>query len=195
MKDESIRRGAPCVFLDRDGTLNVEKGYLHKWADWKWLPGVVDGLGRLSEAGFRLVVISNQSGMARGYYGPSQWLRLCRHIGDDLAKAGVRIDGFYYCPHHPDIDGPCPCRKPAPGLLFQAARELGLDLEASWMIGDKASDARAGKAAGCRSLLVESGHGRSEKTLLPPDVPVCANFSEAVRLVLKSAQAVGKIKP
>lgn len=184
MNEQEMTGAAPCVFLDRDGTLNEEKGYLYKWEDWEWLPGVVAGLAKLSKSGFRLVVISNQAGMARGYYGPAEWHRLCHHINEDLVASKLKIDGFYYCPHHPDIDGECSCRKPGPGLFFQAAWDLGLDLRASWMIGDKASDVLAGRAAGCHSLLVESGYGKSEKALLPPDIHICANFSEAVGHIL-----------
>lgn len=193
MKRQAVT-GVPCVFLDRDGTLNVEKGYLHKWDDWEWLPGVVDGLARLARAGFRLVVISNQSGMARGIYGLSEWERLCQNISLDLDRSNAKIDGFYFCPHHPDFGDECACRKPKPGLFFQAARDLGLDLSSSWMIGDKASDIMAGLSAGCQSVLVESGYGACEKARVPAGIPVCQDFSQAVDYILKASRAMAGIR-
>lgn len=178
----------PAIFLDRDGTLNEEIGYLHKREDWRWLPGVCAGLARLSSAGFKLVVISNQAGMARGYYGEREWHNLCEMINRELEAWKARIDGFYFCPHHPAFSGECQCRKPLPGLLLKAAGELNIDLGSSWMIGDKASDVLAGCAAGCSPILVETGYGASEKEKLPAGIPVCVDFSHAVRFILENEE-------
>lgn len=183
--------GFQAVFLDRDGTLNREKGYLHDWKDWEWLPGVPGALARLNAAGFRLVVVSNQSGMARGYYGEAEWLKLNGKIDSSLAATGARIDGYYFCPHHPAFTGPCDCRKPGPGLILRAAEDLEIDLSASWLVGDKASDIAAGLAAGCRPILVLSGYGMSERCKTPPSVPVCAGLAEAAELIIGGSEQEG----
>lgn len=172
------------IFLDRDGTLNVEKGYLHSWAEWEWLPGVQKGLSKLARAGFLLVIVSNQSGIARGYYSEKEWHKLCAAINNDLKKSGTTINAFYFCPHHPAITGPCDCRKPAAGMLLTASRDLNINLAVSWLIGDKASDIAAARKANVKPVLVETGYGILEKKLLSPSVPVCNDFSKAVDLIL-----------
>lgn len=173
------------VFLDRDGTLNEERGFLFLWQDWRWLPGVKRGLAALFQAGFRLVVVSNQSGIARGYYDESALTELNRKINEDLARLGISIQAFYHCPHHPDYTGPCGCRKPLPGMLRQAALELNLDLARSWLIGDKASDILAAFAVGVKPVLVETGYGHEQIRLIPDGVAVCENFWQAARYILK----------
>lgn len=150
---------AKAVFLDRDGTLNVDYGYVVTARQWRFLPHVVPALQRLQGAGYRLVVVTNQSAIARGYASREQVDQLHAWVDQQLRQQGVQLAGWYLCPHHPHISGPCSCRKPKPGLLLQAAHELGLNLAASWMIGDKASDVEAGQAAGCRSLRLNGpGH-------------------------------------
>jgi D-glycero-D-manno-heptose 1,7-bisphosphate phosphatase len=155
------------VFLDRDGTINEEKDYLWRIEDFAFIPGAPEAIRRLREAGFLVVVVTNQSGVARGYFSREDVERLHQHIQRELAKIGTAVDGYYLCPHHPDkgvgelkID--CDCRKGRPGMLLQAATEHGIDLAASWMIGDKRADLEAGRAAGCRSLLVRTGYGEKE---------------------------------
>ena len=176
----------PAVFLDRDGTLNRDKGYVHLWADWEWLPGAPEALARLKEAGYQLVVVTNQAGVAKGLYQEEAVRELHRLVNQDLAGRGLpTLDAFYHCPHHPDYSGPCSCRKPAPGLIRLAASERGLDLTRSFLIGDKLSDTEAGRAAGCRSLLVRTGHGRAEAAGAPPDLPVAEDLAEATRLILE----------
>jgi len=158
------KKKVPAVFLDRDGTLNSERGYLHKVEEWEWLPGVPEALAMLARAGFMLVVVTNQSGIARGYYDEDSVNRLHEWVNEDLfMRAGVRFSAFYLCPHHPDYGTACDCRKPAPGMLLRAAAELGIDLARSWMIGDKPADIQAGAAAGCRSLLVLTGYGENSR--------------------------------
>lgn len=183
-----ITRTARAVFLDRDGTLNEEKSYVHDWKDWRWLPGVREGLARLQKMDYKLVIASNQSGIARGYYNAGQLRQLHARINEDLIKYGAQITAFYHCPHHPDYTGDCSCRKPKPGMLLKAAGDLKLNLDQCWIIGDKASDAQAGIAAGCRPILLETGYGAREKNLLGPGIPVCENFSEAVDLILSSEE-------
>ncbi|TRO82731.1 D-glycero-beta-D-manno-heptose 1,7-bisphosphate 7-phosphatase [Trichloromonas acetexigens] len=155
------------VFLDRDGTINEEKNYLHRIEDFAFIPGVPEAIRRLKEAGYKIVVVTNQSGVARGYFSREDVDRLHQHIQRELTKIGTAIDAFYLCPHHPEkgkgefkVD--CDCRKGRPGMLLQAAAEHGIDLAASWMIGDKRADLEAGRAAGCRSLLVRTGYGEEE---------------------------------
>ena len=181
------RAPARAVFLDRDGTLNVEKHYLYKEEDWEWIPGVPEALARLARAGWRLAVVSNQSGIARGYYSAGDVDRLHDFVNRDLAsRADARIDLFLYCPHDPSST--CDCRKPAPGLLREAARRLGVDLAESWMIGDKEIDIAAGRAAGCRCVLVRTGYGRSSESALPPGVPAADDLAAAVELALVPAR-------
>ena len=175
------------VFLDRDGTLNEEISYLYRPEDWRWLPGVIEGLLRLREAGYLLIVISNQAGIARGYYTQEDVHALHRWVNSRLETYGAGIDAFYFCPHHPEFTpGGCACRKPSPLLIKKAAHDFGIDLSQSWMIGDKALDYEAGTAAGCASILVETGYGTSERAALAPGASVVSNFSEAVEAVLKT---------
>ncbi len=142
------------VFLDRDGTLNEDKGYVHRKEDWRWLPGVPETLKRLHAMGYLLVVVSNQSGIARGMYSLDELRALEAWVSADLAARGACIDAWYYCPHLPEITGPCTCRKPKSGLLLQAARDLHIDLARSWMVGDKVRDVQAGLAAGTSCILL-----------------------------------------
>jgi len=146
------RHGA--VFLDRDGTLVRDPGYLHDPALVELLPGVVDGLRALAAGGWPLVVVSNQSGIARGLFGPAAFTAVMARIEELLAPHGVRFAGVYYCPHHPDFTGPCPCRKPGVELFQRAARELGLDLKRSWFVGDKLQDAEPARRLGGRGIVL-----------------------------------------
>ncbi|WP_020675706.1 D-glycero-beta-D-manno-heptose 1,7-bisphosphate 7-phosphatase [Geopsychrobacter electrodiphilus] len=150
------------VFLDRDGTINVEKDYLYRVEDFEFIPGVPLALKKLQDAGFLLVVVTNQSGIARGYYTLEDVDVLHRHMCKELQGFGVEIAGIYICPHHPSVGPPdqqdCLCRKGRPGLLIRAASELDIDLSRSFMVGDKMSDFEAGVNAGCTSCLVASGH-------------------------------------
>lgn len=140
------------VFLDRDGTLNLDTGYVHKREDWQWLPGVLDALARLSAAGWKLVVVSNQSGIGRGYFSRHDLDQLEAWLNNELAKNGIAMAGWYYCPHAPEDN--CACRKPKPGMLLEAAKNLRLDLPRSWMIGDRLRDVAAGIGADCRAGLI-----------------------------------------
>ncbi|MEK8052249.1 D-glycero-beta-D-manno-heptose 1,7-bisphosphate 7-phosphatase [Ideonella sp. DXS22W] len=158
---EPLRRA---VFLDRDGVINTEVDYLHRIADFAFVPGTPQALARLQAAGWALVVVTNQSGIARGYYTEADYQALTAHIRAELARHGVTLDAVLHCPHLPDATvaayrQDCDCRKPAPGMILHAAAELGLDLPASVIVGDKGSDLQAGRAAGVGyGVLVRSGH-------------------------------------
>jgi D-glycero-D-manno-heptose 1,7-bisphosphate phosphatase len=178
------------VFLDRDGTINVERDYLFRIEDFSFIAGVPQAIRRLNEAGFLVVVVTNQSGVARGYYREEDVERLHAHISHQLAAIGARVDGYYYCPHHPSSGNApyvqaCDCRKGRPGMLLDAARDLKIDLSRSWMVGDKTADVDAGLAAGCTPVLVRSGYGEQEQTKIDPQrVAVCDDLSAAVDLIL-----------
>jgi len=175
------------VFIDRDGTLNEESGYLHRAEDCRFIPGAIAALALLNAAGFLVVVVTNQSGIARGYYTSEDLEQLHAYMSGQLQAGGARVDGWYYCPHHPDFPsaaGDCSCRKPLPGMLHSAAAELDIALASSWMIGDKAADIAAGIAAGCKPLLVLTGYGAAERTALDPGVTVCDNlYAAALHIV------------
>jgi D-glycero-D-manno-heptose 1,7-bisphosphate phosphatase len=165
------------AFIDRDGVLNVDHGYVYRVEDFEWLPGAVQALRQLQAAGYALIVVTNQSGIARGMYTEADLACLHRFVDEDLQRQGVRLTGIYACPHHPQATleayrQDCNCRKPRPGLILRASAEHGLDLARSCLVGDKASDIEAGRAAGVgRCWLVGSpdaagacaadGHGDS----------------------------------
>lgn len=155
------------VFLDRDGTINVEKEYLYRSDEFEFIPGAVEAIQVLNQAGYLVIVVTNQSGVARGYYTEDDVENLHRFVARELAHYGARVDAWLYCPHHPAGRGsyslPCACRKPLPGMLVEAARRYDIDLNASIMIGDKQADIAAGKAAGCRTMLVRTGYGAAEE--------------------------------
>lgn len=161
------------VFLDRDGTLNVEKGYVHRIEDWEWIPGAVEAIVALKKAGFLVIVITNQAGIARGYYGNADVARLHAWVNEELRKHGTAIDGFYFCPHHPDYGGACECRKPKPGMLYAAQQDFDIDFSRSWLVGDKAADIQAGLAVGIKPILVLTGYGNDDRALLKEDDAVC----------------------
>ena len=154
----------PVVFLDRDGTINEEVGYLRQPEDLKLLPRAAEGLRLLKEAGLALVVLTNQSGIARGYFDEETLARVHERLNELLAAQGVELDGLYYCPHHPD-EG-CSCRKPKTGLAERAAEELGLDLKRAFVVGDRDVDVALGKNLGATSVLVLTGYGRRDLSRL-----------------------------
>lgn len=145
------------VFLDRDDTLVEDAGYLHQRELVVLLPGVREGLTALWRAGWPLVVVSNQSGIGRGYFGPEDFHSVMGRIVELVGEPGFRFTGLFYCPHHPDVTGPCECRKPGVALFERAARELGLDLSRSWFLGDRVWDVEPASRFGGRGLLVAAG--------------------------------------
>jgi D-glycero-D-manno-heptose 1,7-bisphosphate phosphatase len=182
------------VFLDRDGTINIEKEYLFRVDDFEFIPGVPEAIRRLNQAGFFVVVVTNQSGVARGYYTEEDVENLHRYIAGELEKSGARVDAWLYCPHHPDGRGsyalPCSCRKPLPGMLTEAARRYALDLQRSVMIGDKHADIAAGQAAGCHTILVRTGYGGKEERHSSSASAVCDSLPDAVESLLSSHDQV-----
>ena len=168
----------PAVFLDRDGVINQESEYVHRIEDFHFIDGVFDACRQMSKAGFRLIVITNQAGIARGYYTEEEFHRLTKWMLDEFKQYGVEIDEVYYCPHHP-IYGvgqylrQCDCRKPGPEMILRAAREHSLDLPQSILVGDKASDIEAGRAAGVGCcVLVLTGHPPSDNEIKKADAVV-----------------------
>lgn len=150
----------PAIFLDRDGTIIRDPGYLSDPSGVSLLPNAAEGLGNMARAGWPLVIVSNQSGIARGLYGPEAFAAVNRRLEELLAPEGVRFLGAYYCPHLPEISGPCRCRKPGTELFVRAARENVLDLTRSWFVGDRLRDVVPGPKLGGRGLLVRQLEGR-----------------------------------
>jgi D-glycero-D-manno-heptose 1,7-bisphosphate phosphatase len=176
-----------CVFLDRDGTIVEDPGHLSDPAAVVLTPGAAGALRRLAQAGFALVVVSNQAGVSRGLYPESAVVAVNDRIASLLAAERASLDAWYWCPHHPDFTGPCACRKPEPGMLLDASEQLGLDLTSSWLVGDHETDLEAARRAGVRSMLVLTGHGERAAARLPPDsrVPVVADLREAANRILE----------
>jgi D-glycero-D-manno-heptose 1,7-bisphosphate phosphatase len=154
----------PTLFLDRDGVLNVDHGYVHRWEDFDWIPGAKEAVRRFNAAGWLVIVITNQSGIGRGYYTEDEMHALHERMQAALAEAGARIDAFYYCPQHPEAAQEAyrhpdpPDRKPNPGMLLKALAEWPVDRERSVMVGDKPADLEAALRAGVRGLLFEGGN-------------------------------------
>jgi D,D-heptose 1,7-bisphosphate phosphatase len=181
------------IFLDRDGTLIVNRHYGSDPDGIQLLDGVVEGLLELREAGYKLILVSNQSGVARGYFDEGSVARMHDRLQRILDRHGAALDGLEYCPHHPEgITAPyaveCSCRKPAPGMLRRAARKHGVNLSASWMVGDIEADIEAGRQAGARTVLVGP-----EPCLAPPDLRA-ENFTEAVRYILEVSASTRDIR-
>jgi histidinol-phosphate phosphatase family protein len=182
----------PAVFLDRDGTSLVEKEYLADPADAELERGAAAGLCRLQNAGYALVVVSNQSGIARGLYGSAEYEAVDARMRELLAAHGVRIDASYHCPHHPDFTGPCDCRKPAPGMFERAIRELGLDASRSWLVGDRLRDLEAAVALGAAGrVLVLTGYGGEEAAAAPVNVVVADDLDVAATRIVGAADEGG----
>lgn len=155
---------SPAAFLDRDGTLIRDAHYLSDPDLVELLPGIPRALRRLRELGYRLVVITNQSGIARGYFDEAAYARVAARLDELLATEGVRLDLTLHCPHHPDFTGPCACRKPGLGLYHEAVARLRLDPSNSLFVGDKPSDVEPARAFGGRGWLVRTGEGRRSET-------------------------------
>jgi D,D-heptose 1,7-bisphosphate phosphatase len=177
------------VFLDKDGTLIENHPFDRSPEHIEWLPGTIEGLRLLHHAGYALIVVSNQGGVAQGRFTVEDLLREELGLRAELAKFHVPLTGYYCCPHHPEGTVPsfsvdCYCRKPNPGLLMQAAGELHIDLAHSWMIGDILHDVEAGRAAGCRTILLTNGN-ETEWNLTPLRWPnfIAEEMFEAARLI------------
>jgi D-glycero-D-manno-heptose 1,7-bisphosphate phosphatase len=183
------------VFLDRDGTVIEEAGYPDSLARIVFFPFTVDAVRALNTGGFAVVIITNQSGIARGLVPEPFVAEAHAYIAERMQAGGARIDAFYYCPHHPDavdpaLRGPCECRKPRPGLLRRAAADLDLNLEASFVVGDRWKDVAAAAAVGARGVLVRTGVGRDEEQRTDgrvPNVVVADDLAAAAAWILQQA--------
>lgn len=188
----------PAVFLDRDGTLLEEVGYLDRLERLAFFPWSVDAVRLLNRAGYLVVVVTNQAGVARGFFEESFVGEAHRHIDSTLASGGARIDGYYYCPHHPDgsvaaYRQVCECRKPSPGMLHQAKQDLGVDLHRSFVVGDRWLDIQLAQAVGATGILVRTGYGQTEAGRPTNDVRAAVivdNLIEAVVWILTSRSGV-----
>jgi D-glycero-D-manno-heptose 1,7-bisphosphate phosphatase len=182
------------VFLDRDGTVNEDVGYPGTYDLVRIYPYSIDAIRRLRQAGFAVVIVTNQSGIGRGFFTEDALVEIHERLVEDLAAAGARPDAIYYCPHHPGSTIPgygpdCRCRKPFPGMALKARDELGIELEGSYMVGDKEEDIRFGLAIGATPVLVLTGYGkgtlaRLRETGLEPAF-VAADLGEAADWILR----------
>jgi D-glycero-D-manno-heptose 1,7-bisphosphate phosphatase len=173
------------VLIDRDGTLNVEKQYLSDPNQLELIPGAAPALKRLQEAGWGICVVSNQSGIARGYFDLGQVAKVHQRLAEMLAEIDVRLDGIYLCPHGPD-DG-CDCRKPLPGMVRQAMAEHRFDPRRVWVIGDKEADVGLGHAVGAKSILVRTGYGREHEPNTQADF-IADDLAAAIDLILSNKE-------
>jgi D-glycero-D-manno-heptose 1,7-bisphosphate phosphatase len=149
------------LFLDRDGIINIEKNYLYKIEDFEFIEGIFNLTRYYTDLGYLLIIVTNQSGIARGYYTEKQFLELTIFIEKKFTSNGLSIAKTYYCPHHPDITGLCSCRKPLPGMFIDAQEEFNIDLNASIMIGDKESDMEAAYKAGIKQRILFSKQNKT----------------------------------
>lgn len=185
----AIKMNGRAVFLDKDGTLIHDVPYNVDPALIRFLPGTAEGLRALHTAGFQLIVVSNQSGVAHGYFPEEALAAVEARLRDLFAAVGVPLAGFYYCPHHPDGSVPeyavsCVCRKPFPGMILRAAREHDIDRTQSWFIGDILHDIEAGHRAGCRAILIANGN-ETVWELSPERTPdaLAADLDEAAQII------------
>jgi D-glycero-D-manno-heptose 1,7-bisphosphate phosphatase len=180
--------GAPAVFLDRDGVVIENRpDYVRSWQDVSLLPDAAEALHRIGDAGYKIVLVTNQASVGRGLLSLEEAVGINRQLVETLQRSGIEIDGVFLCPHRPE--DACDCRKPAPGLILQAAAALGLDLAASLLVGDAVSDLQAGLAAGVgRVALVRTGRGHEQELLLAAaglaEAPVFDRLAEAVETLL-----------
>jgi D-glycero-D-manno-heptose 1,7-bisphosphate phosphatase len=178
------------VFLDRDGTIIEDSGYINSPDQIKFIPGSIEAIKQLNQAGYKVVIISNQAGVARGLLSENMLQTIDKLIHRQVLSGGGHIDASYYCPHHPEHGAypykqVCECRKPHPGLIKRAVRDKNLELSGSFMVGDKSSDVETGKSAGVQTVFVRTGHGQAEEKKLKEKPDHRAdNLAEAVRWIL-----------
>jgi len=174
----------PVIFVDRDGTIIQERAYLADPAGVKLVPGAASAMVDLRRAGFAVVVVTNQSGIALGLYRESDYEAVAARLVEVLAAEGVSLDRVEHCSHHPDVVGPCGCRKPATGMHRRAAEALGLDLVRSYCIGDKLTDVLPAAELGGRAILVRTGYGREHEPSVPDGTWVADDLRGAADLIL-----------
>lgn len=172
------------VFLDRDGTINEDTGYLDSQEKLVIIAGVPSAIKRLNSKGFKVVVITNQSGVARGYFSRDALDAINKRLEDILKKDDAHLDGIYYCPHHPDDN--CECRKPKTGMLEKAKKDLHINLEQSYVVGDKVSDVEIARKIGGKGILVLTGMGKNEeKRLIHKPSYIADDLKDAVEWIIK----------
>lgn len=170
------------VFLDRDGTINVDSGFVCSRKNWKWTPGAMEAMKRLQEGGFLLAVVTNQSGIGHGLYTEQDMQKIHKYMRGELSRAGIELAGVFYCPHRRDAG--CGCRKPATGMIEQAERQLGpIDYGQSWVIGDKMADVEMGKSKGMKTALIRSRYWQESDIDKQPDAVVDSLLEAAGRIV------------
>lgn len=172
------------VFLDRDGTIMTERSYLADPDGVALVPGAIGALTDLKEAGFALVTVTNQSGIVRGLYTEDDYHAVAARLNEVLADGGVVVDRTEYCVHHPEVTGPCACRKPATGMHLRAAAALGIDPRRSYYIGDKATDVIPAVELQGQGILVRTGYGREHEDAVPPGTWVADDLRAAADLIL-----------
>jgi D-glycero-D-manno-heptose 1,7-bisphosphate phosphatase len=176
----------PAVFLDRDGTIVDDPGFLHEPGRVKLLPGAADAIKRLNEHGFLVAIVTNQSGIARGLYTLADYNAVQRRLGELLSARGARIDAAYLCPHHPLFSGPCDCRKPGTKLYLEAQQALDIDFSRSWWVGDRLADVQPARKLGGHGILVATGEGNlHEGQARAIGVMVVADLGRAVDEILR----------
>lgn len=182
------------AFLDRDGVINEEVNYLHKIEDFKYIPRCIEALSIIKELGYQIVIVTNQAGIARGYYSEKEYELLTRWYLGDLKEKGIDVLEVVHCPHHPDgvvkdLSIKCQCRKPNTGLIDEVVSKYGIDLESSFLVGDKLTDLTAARRAGIKSrFLVESGHKIDE--VIDEECTVLSDLFEVARFLEKSVQSI-----
>lgn len=186
----------PAVFLDRDGTLTAEADWVTKSVELAIFPFAAEAIATLARAGYAVVLTTNQSAVARGLITEAQLLEIHAYLERELARGGARLDGVYTCPHHPSEGAPpyrreCECRKPKPGMLLAAARDLGLDLAQSFVVGDAERDLAAGAAVGARGILVATGKGEAEFERMRREGRAPERFVPDVRVAAQAIVAAG----
>ncbi|EPF5871350.1 D-glycero-beta-D-manno-heptose 1,7-bisphosphate 7-phosphatase [Morganella morganii] len=192
--------GIPAVFLDRDGTINVDTGYVHKVDDFQFIENAIEAMQSIKQMGYALIIVTNQAGIARGMYTEDQFMHLTEWMDWSLADRGVDLDGIYYCPHHPEgtieeFRQVCNCRKPAPGMLLDAQKYLKIDMGNSYMVGDKLDDMLAGRAAEVgTTVLVRTGKPVTEDAEAAADIVInsIADLPALLKPVQKSAKSPKK---
>lgn len=171
------------IFLDRDGTINVEVDYLHKSEDFRFEENAEKAIKIFNDLGYKVIVVTNQSGIARGYYTEEDLKKLHEYLNKKLSEAGAKVNAYYYCPHHPEAKlekykKDCRCRKPNLGMFLHAQKDFKIDFEKSIIVGDKLSDLESGVRLGMRTVLVETGHGKEELAKLYFKTEVYKNLYE-----------------
>jgi len=149
------------VFIDRDGTINIDYGYVHEIEKFEFIPRVLDALKKLTKTDFKIIIITNQSGIGRDYYKKEDYHKLTEHMLNEFKKNNIKIDAIYHCPHNPDDN--CNCRKPNIEMIEKAKKDFNIDTKKSFFIGDRTKDIQCGKNAGCKTILVKTGDAGKEK--------------------------------